>query len=68
MPVSISEDTPRKELETGRVALWRLEQFRSLGFSDAEAIDLAGSDVDLQLMRSLVAAKCPRHLALRIAL
>jgi len=68
MRVSISEETPRGELETGRVALWRLEQFRSLGFSDEESLELAGSHVDLQFMRSLVAAECPRHLALRIAL
>jgi hypothetical protein len=55
------------ELEEGRVARWRFGQFRSLGFEDVEAWLLAASAADLHLTRSLVAAGCPLHLALKIA-
>ena len=66
--MSTSEQSPSKELERGHVALWRLDQFRSLGFSDDDAMLLAASAADLNLVRSLIAADCPKHLALRIVL
>jgi hypothetical protein len=52
--------------ESGQVALWRLDQFRSLGFGDEDALRLATSSADLQLTRTLIAAKCPHDLAVRI--
>jgi hypothetical protein len=66
--MSTSEESPPHELESGRVALWRLDQFRSLGFSDDDAWRLTTSGADLQLVRSLIAAHCPQHLAVRIVL
>jgi hypothetical protein len=66
--MSTAEQTSPRDLESGRVAFWRLDQFRSLGFSDDDAWRLAGSSADLSVVRSLVAARCPLDLALRIAL
>jgi hypothetical protein len=54
------------DLEDGRVARWRFDQLRSLGFGDEQAWLLAASDADLHHTRSLVGAGCPLHLALRI--
>ena len=54
--------------EDRRVATWRFDQFRLLGFGDEDAWLLVDSGADLQLTRSLVGAGCPLHLALRIAL
>lgn len=54
------------EVEDGRVGRWRFDQFRSLGFGDEQAWLLAASDADLHRTRSLVAAGCPLHLALKI--
>lgn len=65
--MSDSEQPSPRELESSRVALWRLDQFRLLGFGD-DAFELAQSHVDLGFVRSLIAAKCPHELALRIAL
>ena len=56
------------ELEDRRVADWRLDQFRSLGFGEEDAWLLEGAGADVQLARSLIAAGCPLHLALRIVL
>jgi len=58
--------SPSRELESSRVALWRLDQFRALGFSDDDAWRLTTAGADLQLARSLIAAQCPHDLALRI--
>lgn len=52
--------------EDQRVAGWRYDQFRSLGFGDEDCWLLVESGADLQLTRSLVGAGCPLHLALRI--
>jgi hypothetical protein len=59
---------PTDELsaEDQRVAGWRYDQFRSLGFGDEDCWLLVESGADLQLTRSLVGAGCPLHLALRI--
>jgi hypothetical protein len=54
--------------EDERVASWRFDQFRLLGFGEDESWMLVDSGADLQLTRSLVGAGCPLHLALRIAL
>jgi hypothetical protein len=66
MPTNSEQASHLGELEESRVARWRLDQFRSLGFSEEEASRLAACGADLQLTRSLIAAQCPRHLALRI--
>jgi hypothetical protein len=62
-------DAQHEELapEESHVARWRFGQFRSLGFEDVEALLLAASAADLHVTRSLVAAGCPLHLALKIA-
>ncbi|MGH3127435.1 MAG: hypothetical protein ACRDPX_05925 [Gaiellaceae bacterium] len=52
--------------EDQRVVGWRYDQFRSLGFGDAECWLLVDSGADLQLTRSLIGSGCPLHLALRI--
>jgi len=66
--MSAAEYPPAFELslEDQRVASWRYEQFRLLGFSDEDAWMLVDSQGDLQLTRSLIGAGCPHHLALRI--
>ena len=58
--------TEEVEVEDERIARWRFDQFRSLGFGDVEADLLAASKADLNCARSLVAAGCPLYLALRI--
>jgi hypothetical protein len=47
---------------------WRAEQFRQLGFDEAEAGALAASTADLGQARYLLESGCPRHLALAILL
>jgi hypothetical protein len=61
---------PTHELspEDQRVAGWRYDQFRSLGFGDEDCWLLVDSGADLQLTRSLVGSGCPLHLAPRIVL
>jgi len=69
--MSTAEQHPPSEegsLEDRRVIDWRYDQFRSLGFGEEESWLLEGSGADLHLVRSLVGAGCPTHLALRIAL
>ena len=58
--------TDQLSAEDRRVAGWRYDQFRSLGFGDEDCWLLVDSGADLQLTRSLVGAGCPLHLALRI--
>jgi hypothetical protein len=53
-------------LEDELVFTWRYDQFQQLGFDEEEAGLLAGSDVDLNQARSLVAAGCPSPVALQI--
>ena len=48
--------------------LWRIDQFEQLGFSEAEASDLAESDADLGQARHLLATGCCSTLALQILL
>ena len=48
--------------------LWRIDQFEELGFSEAEASDLAESDADLGQARHLLATGCSSTLALEILL
>ena len=48
------------------VFMWRFDQFQQLGFDEEEAGLLAGSDVDLNRARSLVAAGCPLTVAVQI--
>ena len=64
------QPSPSFELipEDQRVATWRFDQFRSLGFGEEESWLLVDSGADLQLARTLVGADCPLHLALRIVL
>ena len=64
------QPSPSFELspEDQRVASWRFDQFRLLGFGEEESWLLVDSGADLQLARTLVGAGCPLHLALRIVL
>jgi hypothetical protein len=69
--VSTSEQhLPRDQIdvEKTRVACWRFDQFRWLGFGEEHAWLLVFSDADLHETRSLVAAGCPLDLALKIAM
>ena len=54
--------------EADRVSEWRYEQFRQLGFDEAQASELAVSGADLHAGRTLVAIGCSHHLAMRILL
>ncbi len=49
-----------------KVYLWRLEQFRQLGFSARRAAELAFSRADLGQARYLLGSGCAPELALRI--
>ena len=65
------EDLPlveETEPEESRVARWRFDQFRALGFEVADAFLLAASRVDLQVARTLADTGCSPALALRILL
>ena len=62
------EDLPvveEAEPEQTRVARWRFDQFRALGF---EVADADGVTVDLHAARTLADRGCPPALALRILL
>ena len=50
----------------GKVHRWREEQFRALGFSAAQATELAFSRADLGQARFLRGSGCEPKLALRI--
>ena len=63
--VSIAEEV---EVEETRVARWRFDQFRALGFEPEDAFLLTVSRVDLQAARTLVEEGCSLPLALRILL
>lgn len=56
------------EVEETRVARWRFDQFRALGFEVADAFLLTASRVDLHAARTLADAGCSPALALRILL
>jgi len=66
--MSAAELPPTDQLsaEDQRVAGWRYDQFRLLGFGQEDCWLLVESGADLQLTRSLIGAGCPLHLALRI--
>jgi hypothetical protein len=61
-------DVAEREPEESRVARWRFDQFRALGYHRDDAFLLAVSRVDLHAARTLVANGCPRDLALEILL
>jgi len=61
-----SEDEPN--VEETRVARWRFDQFRGLGFDNEQAFLLALSPTDLQSARTLMAEGCSVPLALKILL
>ena len=68
---TFAEHLPRTadfEVEETRVARWRFDQFRGLGFEAEDAFMLTVSRVDLQAARRLIAKRCPPALALRILL
>jgi hypothetical protein len=48
------------------IILWRVDQFRQLGFGDDEVWTLALSQADLGEARNLGRAGCPTELAFRI--
>jgi hypothetical protein len=65
------EDLPvveEAEAEDSRVARWRFDQFRALGFDVADAVVLTASRVDLHAARTLADSGCSPALALRILL
>jgi hypothetical protein len=66
--MSTSAAAPEEPLlgEENDVFRWRAEQFRALGFTEAEAGELAASTADLGQARYLLGSGCPPHLALAI--
>ena len=58
-----AEDEPALAIEDAQVRRWRHEQFVLLGFSDAQALLLAGSEADLgkRATSSTAAAPSPSH-------
>jgi hypothetical protein len=54
--------------EADDVFRWRAEQFRELGFDEAEASELASSPADLGQARYLLGSGCLPRLALEILL
>lgn len=56
------------EVEETRIARWRFDGFRALGFEPDDAFLLTVSRVDLQAARTLMEAGCSTPLALRILL
>ena len=68
MAISAQQPLSDDEVEETRVARWRFEQFRGLGFDAEDAFLLSVSGVDLQAARTLMELGCSRPLALRILL
>jgi hypothetical protein len=68
--MSTSAAAPREQLldEENDVFRWRAEQFRELGFTEAQASELAASPADLGQARYLRGSGCPSRLALEILL
>jgi hypothetical protein len=66
--VSSSAAVPQEASPLGEddVFRWRVEQFRELGFDDAESRQLASSEADLGQARYLLGSGCPQRLALQI--
>jgi hypothetical protein len=67
--VAKAENTAQLEAASrdgDEVLAWRLEQFRTLGFTRADAAKLASSPADLAEARSLVACGCSPELAREI--
>jgi hypothetical protein len=50
------------------VRRWRFEQFIELGFTETVSATLAEAQVDLSLVRRMMAAGCPPEIASRILL
>ncbi len=61
-------DVAEREPEEARVARWRFDQFRALGYDNDDAFLLTISCVDLHAARALVGEGCPPDLALEILL
>jgi hypothetical protein len=64
MAVPAQQHLPDDEVEETRVARWRFDQFRTLGFDAEDAFLLSVSGVDLQAARTLMELGCSRPLAL----
>jgi hypothetical protein len=61
-----AEDEPALAIELAQVRRWRHEQFVLLGFSEAQAQQLADSEADLGQARYLVDRGCSFTLAVQI--
>lgn len=59
-------DTVEQADEETRVLEWRFHRLSRLGLDDAEATDVAGSNVDVHEVERLLAMSCPLELAIRI--
>jgi hypothetical protein len=57
------DELDARDDELQRVLLWRVMQFRELGLSLHEAIELGDSAADLGQARRLVGRGCPPRLA-----
>lgn len=67
MAPTIATPLPKPELaEPDRVLLWRIAQLVDAGYSDAGAIEIACSEVDLHEAVDLARRGCPEETAFRI--
>ena len=57
-----------QSIEEQQILLWRLEQFRGLGFEYEAAVALAEAPADIGQARRLIAAGCSVEVASRILL
>ncbi len=61
-------EAPTQTEEEQTILLWRLEQFRALGFEYEAAVALAEAPTDIGQARRLIAAGCSVDIASRILL
>ena len=62
------EEMELESVEERQILLWRLEQFRELGFEYEAAVALAEAPADVGQARRLIAAGCTVDIASRILL
>ena len=62
------DELPGLAPETGRVRVWRFEEFSRLGFATAAAMRLVDEPVELSAARRLIGLGCPHRLATAILL
>ena len=62
------DESPVLASESGRIRIWRFDEFRRLGFATAAALLLVDAPVELSAARRLIRLGCPLPLAAAILL